>query len=198
MNNDNEEMSIAFDENGQPIADGSAEAEHKPHKSGGKELKEKIVGLELDIEILKGGLENERKEKESFISLAQRGKAEFENFKKRSAEDMRRLREDGLADGIMKVLPVYDALSKAAAMIKDNNTLKGVTMVLQRLDETLKESGVEKIEALGQDFDPALHNAIMNEPAQDEALKNKVTEVFQDGFKRGGRVLRYAMVKVAI
>ena len=175
-----------------------SETEQKPHRPGVKELKEKIAGLELDIEILKGDLENERKEKESFINLAQRSRAEFENFKKRNAEDMRRLREDGLADGIHKVLPAYDALVKAADMIKDENTLKGVTMVLQRLEETLKESGVEIIEALGRDFDPSLHNAVMNEPAQDDALKGKVTEVFQDGFKMGGRVLRYAMVKVAI
>ena len=187
-------MSIAFDENGQPVA----EAEQKPHKAGARELKEKIAALELDIEVLKGAVEAERKEKESFINLAQRSRAEFENFKKRNAEDMRRLREDGLADGIMKVLPVYDALTKAAAMIKDESALKGVTMVLQRLEDALKESGVEKIEALGQDFDPGLHNAIMNEPAQDDGMKGKVTEVFQDGFKTGGRVLRYAMVKVAI
>lgn len=214
---------ISFDEDGRPVAVSAAEeaapeaeeavgqaaengdagetaeaakAEH--HRPNVRELKQKISELSLQVEVLESELENARKENETYIDFAKRTKADFDNFKKRNAEQNQRMRGEGLADGVLHLLPVYDALIKASEMITDQSTLKGLAMIAQRLSESLKELGVEKIESLGQNFDPAFHNAVMNEEAESEDMKGKVTGVYQEGFMMGDRVLRYAMVKVAI
>lgn len=176
----------------------AAEAAKTVHRSGVKELKEKISELDLEIEVLKTHLEIAKNETQSYIDIAQRTKAEFDNFKKRNSEQLGRLRDEGIAEGALKILPVYDALAKASEMINDENTLKGILMIAQRLAESFKELGIEKMESLGRDFDPALHNAVMNEETENEEIKGKVTEVFQEGFRMGDRILRYAMVRVAV
>ena len=190
-----EGMSIEFDESGQPVA---SEFQKTPQKPGVRELKEAIAALQLDNEILKNDLEKAREESANFLDLAQRSRAEFENYKKRTAENTAKVREDGVAEGLMKILPAYDALSQAANFVTDENTLKGLRMVIHRLIDTLIDAGVEVIPSAGRDFDPAFHNAVMNEETDDAEKKGKVTEVFQEGFKMGNRVLRYAMVKVAV
>jgi len=190
-----ETMSIAFDESGQPIAH---EERKTPHKTGVKELKETVAALQLDNEILTNDLEKARAESEKYLDLAQRSRAEFENFKKRTAESTGKIREDGIAEGIIKILPVFDALMQASTMITDESTLKGIDMVTQKLLETFRGAGVERIESAGREFNPDLHNAIMNEETDDEEMKGKIAEVFQEGFRMGTRILRYAMVKVAI
>ena len=198
--NDDDLKKISFDEDGQPVISDNAESaaaeETKPHQK--RSLKEKVEELGLEIEVLKSELENARQEKETYIGLAQRQKAEFENFKKRNLEQSAMIRLDGLTEGVLKVLPVYDALIKAQAMIKDESTLKGLNMIMQQLLAAFKELGVEKIDSLNAEFDPDFHNAIMNEEAASEEEKGRITEVFQEGFTMGGRVLRYAMVKVTI
>lgn len=216
MNND-EMKTIFFGSDGQPVADeikaetfegkdgagetaggqGRQEAEHgeQRHKAT---LKEKVTELQLEIDVLKNELENAQKETDGYIALAQRQKADFDNYKKRNAEAAAGIRQEGLIEGVLKILPVYDVIVKALSMIEDKNTLKGLNMIMQQLNASFKDMGVEMIESLGREFDPDYHNAIMNEEAADEGEKGKVTDVFQEGFMMGGKVIRYAMVKVAV
>ncbi len=202
--NDDELKTISFDEDGQPLAKNPGADEQPPAPAAGEEarhktsLKEKVAELGLEIEVLKSELDNAKAEADTYISLAQRQKAEFENYKKRTLEQSAAVRQDGLCEGVLKILPVYDVITKALNMIKDENTLKGLNMIMQTLIESFKSLGIETIDSLGSDFDPAFHNAVMNEEAETEDGKGKITEVFQEGFKMGDKVLRYAMVKVSI
>ena len=94
-------------------------------------------------------------------------------------------------------LPVYDNLVRALAQTTEDEAYrKGVEMIMNQFCTTLQKLGVEKIEALGQTFDPTLHNAVMH--VEDETKgENEIVEVFQEGFRLGEHIIRFAMVKVA-
>ena len=94
-------------------------------------------------------------------------------------------------------LPVYDNLDRALKQeTADEAYKKGVEMTMTGLKDILSKLGVEEIPALGETFDPALHNAVMH--VEDESAgENTVVDVFQAGFRLGDKVIRFAMVKVA-
>ena len=96
-----------------------------------------------------------------------------------------------------KFLPVYDNLERALNQpTADEAYKKGVEMTMNQLKTVLEKLGITEIEALGQPFDPTLHNAVMH--IEDENFgENTVAEVFQAGFRLGDKVVRFAMVKVA-
>ena len=104
---------------------------------------------------------------------------------------------NGKAVTIEKLLPVYDNLSRAMAQeTADAAYKKGVEMTLNELVKILTAMGVEIIGQVGDQFDPNLHNAIMH--TEDESVEeNTITQVFQQGFKLGEKIVRFAMVQVA-
>ena len=101
------------------------------------------------------------------------------------------------ADTLLKFLPVYDNLVRALNQpTEDEAYRKGIEMIMTQFNTTMEKLGVEKIESLGRTFDPALHNAVMH--VDDETKgENEIVEVFQEGFRLGDKVIRFAMVKVA-
>jgi molecular chaperone GrpE len=123
--------------------------------------------------------------------------AEYENYRKRTAVEKESSYANGKADTIEKLLPVYDNLSRAMAQeTADAAYKKGVEMTLNELVKILTSMGVEIIGQVGDQFDPNLHNAIMH--TEDESVEeNTITQVFQQGFKMGEKVIRFAMVQVA-
>ena len=123
--------------------------------------------------------------------------AEYDNYRKRSQKEKESLYADIKADTVTKFLPVYDNLVRALSTpTEDEACRKGVEMIMTQFCSTLEKMGVEKIESLGQKFDPALHNAVMH--VDDETKgENEIVEVFQEGFRLGDKVIRFAMVKVA-
>ena len=104
---------------------------------------------------------------------------------------------DAKSETVLAFLPVYDNLERALKQeTADEAFKKGVEMTMNQLREVLKKLGVEEIPALGETFDPNVHNAVMH--VEDESAgENTVVEVFQTGFKSGDKVVRFAMVKVA-
>ena len=117
--------------------------------------------------------------------------AEYDNFRKRSARERDNIYADVKADTLLKFLPVYDNLLRALnTPTEDEAYKKGVEMTMNQFNTTMEKLGVTKIESLGAKFDPALHNAVMH--GEDE-----IVEVFQEGFRLGDKVIRFAMVKVA-
>ena len=132
-------------------------------------------------------------EHDNFLRLA----AEYDNFRKRTQKERESLYQDAKADTVGKFLPVYDNLQRAMAQeTADEAYKKGVEMTMTGLKDILAKLGVEEIPALGETFDPALHNAVMH--VEDESAgENTVVDVFQAGFKLGDKVIRFAMVKVA-
>ena len=123
--------------------------------------------------------------------------AEYANFRKRSQKEKEALYKDVKAATLKSFLPVYDNLLRALAQpTEDAAYAKGVEMIMAQFNTTMEKLGVEKIESLGQSFDPAFHNAVMH--VDDETKgENEIVEVFQEGFKMGDKVIRFAMVKVA-
>ena len=122
--------------------------------------------------------------------------AEYDNFRKRSAKEKEGIYTDAYSDCVKVLLPVLDNLERAEKCEQLDALKKGVEMTMNQLKTVLEKLGITEIEALGQPFDPTLHNAVMH--IEDENFgENTVAEVFQAGFRLGDKVVRFAMVKVA-
>ncbi len=133
------------------------------------------------------------KKDDKYLRLA----AEYDNFRRRSQKEKESLYNDIKADVLTKFLPVYDNLERALkASTEDEAYRRGVEMIMAQFNATMEKLHVEKIDCLGKTFDPALHNAVMH--IDDETKgENEIVEVFQEGFRIGDKVIRFAMVKVA-
>ena len=166
-------------------------SEEPEGKISGKD-KRKLKKAEAEIEKLTAELKGEQ---EKYMRLY----AEYENFRKRSAKEREGVYSDAYCDALLQILPVLDNLERAAqftAEEADSPMAKGLELTLKSFIETMNKMGVYEIEALGKDFDPNLHNAVMH--VEDETVgENQIVEVFMKGYAKGEKVLRYSMVKVA-
>ena len=128
-----------------------------------------------------------------------RSQADFQNFKRRNQTARADGYEDGVREAIAAMLPAIDNLERAlehAQKTEGGEALaEGVRMTLNTLMESLKRFGFEEVPALGEPFNPELHNAVMREATDDPG---KVLEVFQKGYRVKDRIIRYAMVKVSV
>ena len=126
--------------------------------------------------------------------------AEFDNFRKRTEKEKSQMYEIGAKDIIEKILPVVDNFERGIAAVpeeeKSNPFAEGMEKIYKQLMTTLEEIGVKPIEAVGQEFDPDFHNAVMH--VEDEEVgENIITEEFQKGYLYRDSVVRHSMVKVA-
>ena len=137
--------------------------------------------------------EKYNEEHDSYLRLA----ADYDNFRKRSQKEKEQSYGNGKADAIEKLLPVYDNLERALNQdTEDAAYKKGVEMTMTQLVSIFEGLGVEIFGAVGDQFDPNIHNAVMH--TEDEnAAENTITQVFQKGFKLGEKIVRFAMVQVA-
>ena len=132
-------------------------------------------------------------EHDSFLRLA----AEFDNFRKRTAKEKETVYSDGRTDAVEKLLPVYDNLARALKQeTEDAAFKKGVELTMNELVKILNGLGVEIFGAEGDTFDPNLHNAVMHVDDEEKG-ENTIVQVFQQGFKLGDKIVRFAMVQVA-
>ncbi len=178
-----------------PEAEPEEAAEAKENKKEDKKEKKQKKESKKDREAeLKETAEKLiQAEKEKYLRLC----AEYDNFRKRSQRERDTLYADIKADTLLKFLPVYDNLERALATpTEDEAYRRGVEMIMTQFCTTMQKLGITEIEALGQKFDPNVHNAVMH--IEDEAFgENEVVEVFQKGFMLNDKVIRFAMVKVA-
>lgn len=126
--------------------------------------------------------------------------AEFDNYRKRTEKEKSAMYEIGAKDIIEKLLPVVDNFERGFLTVaeedKEDSFVKGMEMVYKQLMTMLETVGVKPIEAVGQEFNPDLHNAVMH--VEDEEVgENIVVEEFQKGYTYRDSVVRYSMVKVA-
>lgn len=158
-----------------------------------RKLDSEVRRLSAEIEKLNSMLDDE---KNRFVRLY----AEYENYRKRTTAEKQAVYVDAYADVLKEILPVYDTLERALNMASDSTDaakiLEGIKLTLDMFGGAFEKLGIERFGAPGDKFDPNLHNAIMHEES-DEHGEGEITAVFQPGFKRGDRVLRFAMVKVA-
>lgn len=126
--------------------------------------------------------------------------AEFDNFRKRTEKEKSSMYEIGARDIIEKILPVLDNFERGLASVpedlKGGSFAEGVELIYKQFVKTLEDAGVEAIEALGQQFDPNLHNAVMH--VDDDSFgENEISQELQKGYKYRGTVVRHSMVQVA-
>ena len=158
--------------------------EKKPEEKKSKEKKEeKKPDLKAELDTLN----------DKYLRIC----AEYDNFRKRSQKEKDSLYGDVKAETLKKFLPVYDNLVRALAQsTEDEAYRRGVEMIMNQFNVTMEKLGVTEIECLGKKFDPAFHNAVMH-VEDEEKGENEIVEVFQEGFRLGDKVIRFAMVKVA-
>ena len=125
--------------------------------------------------------------------------AEFDNFRKRTEKEKSAMFEVGAKSVLEKLLPVVDNFERGLAAIPDadkkSSTAVGMEMIYKQLMKALEEMDVKPIEAVGQEFSPDFHNAVM-QCEEDDVEENIIVEEFQKGYLYRGNVLRYSMVKV--
>ena len=123
--------------------------------------------------------------------------AEFENHKKRSQKEREGLYNSILGDIIEVILPILDNLENAVKVeTSDENYKKGIELVVKQFQDVLKSKGVEEIKALGETFDPELHEAVSS--VQDDSKGEKeIVQEYRKGYKIGHKVIRHSMVVVA-
>ena len=167
----------------------------------------KLAALEARIEGLNEQLEEAREATEAAEKKASDAKAdylrlmaEFDTFRRRTAEEKLALVSSASADTIKGLLPILDDCEIALASLEkstDSEAAKeGTQMIFGKLTAYLKGKGLERIEAKGADFDTELHEAVTLFPAPTEDQKGKVIDVAQTGYTLGGKVLRFAKVIV--
>lgn len=128
-----------------------------------------------------------------------RNMAEFENFRNRSEKEKTLMFEIGAKSVVEKILPVVDNFERGLGAVteeeKENAFVKGMEAVYKQFSTVLEEIGVVPIEAVGKEFDPNLHNAVMHD--EDESMEaNIISEEFQKGYMYKDSVVRHSMVKV--
>lgn len=174
----------------------------------------KLAALEARVEGLNEQLEEAEEKRKEAVTQADQARqqaadakadylrlmAEFDTFRRRTAEEKLALVSSASADTIKGLLPILDDCEIALAALESSNDSEsakaGTQMIFTKLTTFLKGKGLERIEAKGADFDTELHEAVTTFPAPSEDQKGKVIDVVQTGYTLGGKVLRYAKVVV--
>lgn len=163
-------------------------------------LEARLEGLKEQLEEAKIAAEEAGKKADATKADYLRLMAEFDTFRRRTAEEKLALVSSASADTIKGLLPILDDCEIALANLEkstDSESAKeGTQMIFNKLTSYLKGKGLERIEAKGADFDTELHEAVTTFPAPSEELKGKVIDVVQTGYTLSGKVLRYAKVVV--
>lgn len=168
------------------------ESEEEASENAEKEEKKKLFGKKK---------KDKKDEKiEELTDKITRQMAEFDNFRKRTEREKSQMYEIGAKDVIEKILPVVDNFERGLAAVpeekKEDPFVEGMDKIYKQLMTTLEGIGVKPIEAVGQEFNPDFHNAVMH--VEDEELgENIVAEEFQKGYMYRESVVRHSMVKVA-
>lgn len=170
-----------------------SESEQSDEKDGEAVEKKRLFG--------KKNKKDKKDEKiEELTDRLTRQMAEFDNFRKRTEKEKSQMYEIGAKDIIDKILPVVDNFERGLAAVKEEEKeapfVQGMEMIYKQLMTTLESAGVKPIEAVGKEFDPNFHNAVMH--VDDENLgENVVAEELQKGYMYRDSVVRHSMVKVA-
>ena len=167
----------------------AAEKETKSDKKKNKKNEEKISSLEAEIEAKNTEIAELN---DKYMRMA----AEYDNFRKRSAKEKEGIYADAYGDALSSILPIIDNLERAVGITDSEGVAKGLEMTLKGAADALTRMGVEAFGAEGDQFDPNMHSAMMM--VDDENHKEgEIVTVFQKGYKKGDKIIRYAMVTVA-
>lgn len=171
-----------------------AEVDKKAAKKHKKELASEI---EARLAAADEQMEKAKKKMAEVQNSLLRTAAEYDNYRKRSQKEQEATFGNGVGHAARELLPILDTLDAAAnAETKDEEYKKGVLLTLAKCNEIFDKLGIHEIPALGEEFNPELHNAVMQLPAEG-AASGTITQVMQKGYTLNDRVIRHAMVAVA-
>ena len=168
------------------ILEESSKDEKKAKKASKKDTEKELLE---EIEKLRAEL---AEKDDKYLRMA----AEYENFRRRSREEKDATYEIALADTVSEFLMTVDNLERAAFYDDAAKVKGGLVMIAKSLEGVFSKLGVEEVGKVGDKFDPNLHNAVMHID-DDSYGEGEIVEVFQKGYKKGGRIIRFAMVKTA-
>ncbi len=164
----------------------TTEAEKVEETKGKKSKKddEKVKKLEEELAA----------QKDKYMRLA----AEYDNYRKRTANEKLSIYDDATAKAVTELLPVADSVRMALDNLAnaDPEIIKGIELISNQLDKSFEKLKIESFGKIGDEFDPNLHNAI-SKVENEELGENTIAQVFQTGYKIGDKIIRHAMVQVA-
>jgi len=174
-----------------PVTEGDSPA-NPPESSPSAPPAEEAVEQDLDALVAEA-----QQERDEYLELARRTKADFENYRKRVAADLQAATARGKAELAREVIDAIDNLERALEAAGDGEGLAaGVQMVLGGLHETLKRNGIEQVDPKGEKFDPTAHEALSTQPV-DGTEPGVVVEVMQKGYRMDEQLIRPARVVVS-
>ncbi len=162
--------------------------EEKKCKKGKSECEKKLAEC---VESLKKAEDALKEAEEKYLRLF----AEYDNFRKRTAKEKESIYSDAYGDALKEILPILDTLEMAAGY-NGEKVAEGVKMTLTQFKDTITKLGIEEIPAeIGGEFNPELHNAVMN-TQNPELPDGSIAMILRKGYKKGDKVYRYTMVAV--
>lgn len=161
-----------------------------------KEQAEESQTVDAEKENLLKEIETLKAQVEEYKDKWMRNVAEFDNYKKRTAKNWQEAFNEGIASVIVKILPVGDNLDWALTLGLDEKTEEGIRGIKRKYDETLSSIEVEEINPIGQPFDPNVAEAVMQVEGEDGEQSDTVKQVFQKGYRKKDKIIRYAKVSV--
>ena len=178
--NEEKQTNVDINEEKEVSAKEQKEKGKKVSKPNVEELLSKIAELEALL-----------KEKEDqHLRMA----AEYENFRRRSREEKEATYTEAVADTVGEILPIIDNLERAALYDDESKVKEGLVMIAKSVETVFEKLNVEAVGKVGETFDPNLHNAVLH--AEDDSLgEGEIVDVFQKGYKKGNKIIRFAMVK---
>lgn len=194
-----------FEERLAAKAAAEAEAESAQEEVATEEEEFDIEGLDeediaeaIDLNTLVEDHEAACKERDDLKDQLLRARAEFDNFRRRTAREIQELRATAAADLVRELLPVNDNLARAVEHLTDpeDTFAKGVQMVADQFAASLAKAGVERIVSVGEPFDPTIHDALAQQPSDDVASGTIILE-YEPGYRMGDTVVRPAKVVVS-
>lgn len=186
-NAENEFEDVQFEKQSEEKKDNSKSMKDKKKNKKDDKLEEELAESKLKIEELN----------DKYLRLF----SDFDNFRKRKSTEILEIRKTAAEDLILSLLNIIDDFERAIANLPTGHEKdafdEGITLIYNKLLNTLKQQGLEEIQALNAEFDTDFHEAITNIPAENESMKNKVYDVIQKGYTLNGKVIRFSKVVVA-
>ena len=194
MTNNNEEIKLDETVQNNPFKEGEMELKMDEENDASEE------GVEIKEEKLVDEAEKIRKDYEVLNNQYLRLAADFDNYRKRQAQEREGLINYGKIEALTKLIEVLDNFDRAQTALKDTEDVSHVkdafNVLHKQIVDSLEKIGLSKIETLGLEFDPNYHEAVMQTPSQDHPDQTIIAEM-QKGYKLGDKVLRPALVNVA-
>ena len=174
----------------------TVETENAPEEKASRSDKKKQKKADAQIAELEKQLEESKAELAAEKDKYMRMIAEYDNYRRRTAKEKDGIYADAYSDALKGILPILDNLERAVGVGEAEALQKGLAMTLKGAEDALAKMGVTSFGEKGETFDPEKHNAVMH--IEDEQYgEGEITEVYQKGYAKGDKILRFAMVIVA-